>query len=109
VKYKNCSSAHKNVPAEPIEQSVINEVFKIIKSPEVIMNLNRLTEQRNDLKKENLMLALKNLNEAWNYLYQAEQEKIVRMLVDSVEIKENGIKLHLNLDGFDNLFVELSA
>jgi hypothetical protein len=55
------------------------------------------------------MLALKNLNEAWNYLYQAEQEKIVRMLVDSVEIKDNGIKLHLNLDGFDDLFVELSA
>jgi hypothetical protein len=55
------------------------------------------------------MTALKNLNEAWNYLYQAEQEKIVRMLVDSVEIKENGIKLHLNLDGFDGLFVELSA
>jgi hypothetical protein len=55
------------------------------------------------------MLALKNLNEAWNYLYQAEQEKIVRMLIDSVEIKTNGIKLNLNLDSFDDLFVELSA
>jgi DNA invertase Pin-like site-specific DNA recombinase len=109
LKYKTCQSPHKNIPAEPVEQSVIEEVLKIIKSPEVIMNLNRLAEQRNNLKKEDLMTALKNLNEAWNYLYQAEQEKIVRMLVDSVEIKENGIKLNLNLDGFDNLFVELSA
>ncbi|MDR2067653.1 MAG: recombinase family protein [Holosporaceae bacterium] len=109
VKYKNCPSTHKNIPAEPVERSVIEEVLKIIKSPEVIINLNRLAEQRNDLKKEDLMTALKNLNEAWNYLYQAEQEKIVRMLVDSIEMKENGIKLHLNLDGFDNLFVELSA
>jgi DNA invertase Pin-like site-specific DNA recombinase len=109
VKYRNCSSAHKNIPAEPVERSVIEEVLKIIKSPEVILNLNRLVEQRNDLKRDDLMTALKNLNEAWNYLYQAEQEKIVRMLVDSVEIKDNGIKLNLNLDGFDNLFVELSA
>jgi gamma-glutamylcyclotransferase (GGCT)/AIG2-like uncharacterized protein YtfP len=109
LKYKTCQSPHKNIPAEPVEQSVINEVFKIIRSPEVVVNMNRLAEQRNDLKKEDLMTALKNLNEAWNYLYQAEQEKIVRILVDSVEIKENGIKLHLNLDGFDNLFVELSA
>jgi hypothetical protein len=92
-----------------VKQSIIEEVFKIIKSPEVVVNLNRLAEQRKDLKKEELMTALKNLNEAWNYLYQAEQEKIVRMLVESVEIKENGIKLHLNLSGFDNLFVELSA
>jgi uncharacterized UPF0160 family protein len=109
VKYKTCSSPHKNIPAEPVEQSVIDEVFKIIKSPEVIINLNRLAEQRNDLKKEDLMTALKNLNGAWNYLYQAEQEKIVRMLVNSVEIKDNGIKLNLNLSGFDDLFVELSA
>jgi hypothetical protein len=109
VKYKNCPSTHRNIPAEPVEQSVINEVCKIIRSPEVVVNMNRLAEQRNDLKKEDLMTALKNLNEAWNYLYQAEQEKIVRMLVESVEIKENGIKLNLNLSGFDDLFVELSA
>jgi hypothetical protein len=109
LKYRTCPAQHKNIPAEPVEQSVIDEIFKIIRSPEVVVNMNRLAEQRNDLKKEDLMLALKNLSEAWNYLYRAEQAKIVQMLVDSVEIKENGVKLHLNLDGFDDLFVELMA
>jgi hypothetical protein len=55
------------------------------------------------------MTALKNLNEAWNYLYQAEQRKIVRLLVNTVEIHENGLKLNLNLDGFDNLLMELAS
>ncbi|MDR3155736.1 MAG: zinc ribbon domain-containing protein [Holosporaceae bacterium] len=109
VKYKNCPSQHKNIPAEPVERSVIEEVLKIIKSPEVVINLNRLAEQRKDLRKDDLMTALKNLNEAWSYLYQAEQTKIVKILVERVEIKENGIKLDLNLDGFDNLFVELAS
>jgi hypothetical protein len=68
-----------------------------------------LAERRNDLKKEDLMLALKNLSETWNYLYQAEQTKIVQMLLDRVEIRDDGIKLHLNLDSFDNLFIELTA
>jgi hypothetical protein len=68
-----------------------------------------LAERRNDLKKEDLMLALKNLSETWNYLYQAEQTKIVQMLVECVKIKDDGIKLNLNLDGFDDLFVELMA
>jgi hypothetical protein len=75
----------------------------------VVINLNRLAEQRKDVKKDDLMLALKNLNEAWSYLYQAEQIKIMKILVERVDIKENGIKLDLNLDGFDNLFVELAS
>jgi DNA invertase Pin-like site-specific DNA recombinase len=109
IKYKNCPSQYKNIPAEPVERSLIEEVLKVIKSPEVVINLNRLAEQRKDLRKDDLMLALKNLNEAWSYLYQAEQAKIVKILVERVEIKEKGIKLDLNLDGFDNLFVELMA
>jgi DNA invertase Pin-like site-specific DNA recombinase len=109
LKYRTCPAQHKNIPAEPIEQSVIDEILKIIRSPEVVVNMNHLAEQRNDLKKEDLMLALKNLGEAWNYLYRAEQTKIVQMLVDRVEIKENGINLNLNLDGFDDLFVELAV
>lgn len=96
-------------PAELIERTVIDEVMKILKSPEVLMNLNRLAEEKQEISKSDLMAALKNLNEAWNYLYAAEQRKIVRMLVNSVEIQENGIKLNINLDGFDNLFVELAA
>jgi hypothetical protein len=109
IKYRTCKSSHKNIPAEPIERGVIEEVLKIIKSPEVVMNINKLAEQQGEVKRDDLMNALKNLSEAWHYLYQAEQTKIVRMLVEYVEIKENGIKLNLNLDGFDNLFMELGG
>jgi muramidase (phage lysozyme) len=73
------------------------------------MRLNKLADERRDLNKGDVMTALKNLNEAWNYLYQAEQRKIVRLLVNAVEIHENGLKLNLNLDGFDNLLMELAS
>ena len=53
------------------------------------------------------MTAIKNLNEVWSYLYQAEQRKIVCMLVNRVEMHENGIKIDLNLDGFDSLILQL--
>ncbi|MDR3155690.1 MAG: hypothetical protein LBT90_01125 [Holosporaceae bacterium] len=92
-----------------MEQNVSDEVLRILKSPEVVMKLNKLSEERKDLNKSDIMTALKNLNEAWNYLYQAEQRKIVRLLVNTVEIHENGLKLNLNLDGFDNLLIELAS
>ena len=113
TKYKSCESPYKNIPAEPVEQSVIGEILRILKSPEVVMNLNKLAENEakngDGITKNELMLALKNLNEAWDYLYVAEQRKIVRMLINSVEMHENGIKLNMNLDGFEELFFELGA
>ncbi|MDR0555772.1 MAG: recombinase family protein [Holosporaceae bacterium] len=109
AKYGNCKAFHKSVPAEILERNVIDEVLRILKSPEVVMRLNKLVDERRNINKSDIMTALKNLNEAWNYLYQAEQRKIVRLLVNTVEIHENGLKLNLNLDGFDNLLIELAS
>lgn len=109
LKYRTCKSPYKNIPADPIERSVIDEVLKIIKSPEVVIHINALAERHNEIKRDDLMMALKNLHEVWNYLYSAEQQKIVKMLVNCIDIKADGIKINLNLEGFDNLFVELAA
>lgn len=72
LKYKTRESPYKNAPAELIERTVIDEVMKILKSPEVVMNLNRLAEEKQEISKSDLMAALKNLNGAWNYLYAVE-------------------------------------
>ena len=109
IKFKSCCSApRQNYPAEPIEQQVISEIVRILKSPEVVMHLNRLAETDQKINKTLLLAALKNLNTVWCYLYQAEQKKIVDMLVDNVIVKEDGLKINLNLDGFDPLLTQLS-
>ena len=87
----------------------MEEIVKILKSPEVIMSLNRLAEKRKDISKADLMTAIKNLKEGWGYLYQAEQRKIIQMLINKVVIQENGIKIDLNLEGFDSLIMQLAA
>ena len=73
------------------------------------MNLNRLADERKDLDRQELMDALKHLNEVWQYLYQAEQRKIVRMLIHHVEVQENGLKIELNLNGFDSMIMYLAS
>ena len=109
VRYKSCAASQHIFPAEIIEQRVIEEIVKILKSPEVVMSLNRLAERRKDVSKADLMTAIKNLNEVWGYLYQAEQRKIIQMLINKVVIQENGIKIDLNLEGFDSLIMQLAA
>ena len=108
-RYKTCNSPYRNLPAESIERAVLDEIFKIMRSPEVVSSINKLAEKNKEVSRNDLMLALKNLNDVWNFLYQAEQRKIVKMLISSVELKDRGIKITLNLDGFDSLFVQLAS
>ena len=72
------------------------------------MHLNRLAEEDKKISKTQLLSSLKNLNSVWHYLYQAEQKKIVDMLVNNVIVKEDGLKINLNLDGFDPLLTQLA-
>ena len=108
-RFKACEASQHTFPAELIEREVAEQIVKILKSPEVVMSLNRLAERQKDVSKADLMTAIKNLNEVWSYLYQAEQRKIVCMLVNRVEMHENGIKIDLNLDGFDSLILQLAS
>jgi DNA invertase Pin-like site-specific DNA recombinase len=109
AKYKTCKSLYKNVPAEPLERSVVEEILRIIKSPEIIMKINKIAEEQGDADKANFLEALKNLNESWEYLYIEEKRKILQMLIKSVEVMDDGIKINLNLEDFDGFLIELAA
>jgi hypothetical protein len=109
LKYKTCKAFYKTVPAEPIERNVVEEILRIIKSPEIVIKINKLAEKQNDMEKTEFINALKNLNESWEYLYVEEKRKILKTLVKSVNIMDDGIKINLNLEDFDGFLVELAA
>ena len=96
------------MPAEEIEQKVSEEIIKILRSPEIIMNLNKLVAENRTLNKENLLSALNNLTEVWTYLYPMEQQKICKMLVNEISISDSGLVLKMNFDGFDKVMLEIT-
>jgi hypothetical protein len=108
-KYGICKAQHKSIPADMLEQNVIDEVLRILKSPEVTMKINKLAEQQEDVEKAELFNAVKNLRESWNYLYHAEKRKILTLIVKSVDILNDGIKINLNLEGFDGFLLNLAT
>ena len=107
-KFKSCDSAFKSVPAGPIEEQVVNEIIRILKSPEILVHIDKLAEENKEISHEEVLEALKNLNDVWGYLYQAEQRKIVKQLVNSVHIRDSGLKMNLNLEGLNRLLFELA-
>ena len=116
-RYKSCKSQFKSVSAELLEQNVIDEVMRILKSPEVVVQINKLVERESvatidtepKIEGTELFDAIKNLRESWDYLYHEEKRKILALVVKSVNVMDDGIKINLNLEGFDEFLVELAA
>lgn len=111
IRHKSCTSKFKTVPADDIEQKVLEEIFKILRSPEVLLEINKLVEneQNSDVLKANMISAINNLIEVWGFLYPTEQYKISKIIMDVVTISDEGIKIKMNLDGFDCVLRQLAA
>jgi hypothetical protein len=91
---------------------VIYEAQGILRSLEIVMNVERIAEREAkpgenadhegkhnaitvagpETTKQNLILALKNLTEVWAFLYSTEQQKVVPMLTDKVVIGDDSIR-----------------
>jgi hypothetical protein len=109
AKYKTCRAIYKNVPAELLERSVVEEILRILKSPEIVIKINKLAEKQSDVDKADFLQTVKNLNKSWEYLHTEEKRKILKMLIKNVEIMDDGIKINLNLEDFDGFLVEPAA
>jgi len=54
-------------------------------------------------------LALERLDPLWEELFPAEQARIIRLLVDRVDIGPGGADVRLRLDGLASLVRDLGA
>jgi DNA invertase Pin-like site-specific DNA recombinase len=106
IRFKSCKSAVRNVPAEGIEAKVIDEILLKLKSPEVMLKTHELAKE-NAVNDTQLRSSLRNISETWRYLYPQEQIKIAQLLVDFIELKENGLNIQMNLNGFNTLLLGL--
>ena len=53
--------------------------------------------------------ALASLDQVWEELFPAEQERIVQLLVRRVEVSPDGLDLELRAEGLESLAVELRS
>ena len=62
-----------------------------------------------DLTETEVRDALGRLDPIWDELFPAEQERIVRLLVERVVVSEAGAEITLKLDGIAGLAQDLMA
>ncbi len=106
-RYYLCVTAAKNgYDACPVKSVSAGDV-----EAAVIMRLRRLfRESQKELESVDTetVVALKKLNGLWNDLFPAERERIVRMLLESVTLRTDGLELAVRKEALKALAWEMS-
>ena len=100
----------RRVSAAEIETVVIDQVRALLQQPEVIVGTWLAARvEAPDLTEMEVREALHELDPLWDELFPAERARIVRLLVERVEIGPQGADIRLRVAGLASLVRDLGA
>jgi DNA invertase Pin-like site-specific DNA recombinase len=105
--YGECSL--RSVPAGEVEEVVTKQVRALLRSPEIIAQTWAAVrrERETEISERDVIEALGEFEPLWDELFPAEQARIVRLLVERVDLSLEGIDVRLRAEGLRALAEEL--
>jgi DNA invertase Pin-like site-specific DNA recombinase len=96
------------ISAAEIEGAVIAQVRALLRQPEVVVGTWRAAlASAPDLTEDAVLVALERLDPLWDELFPAEQARVLRLLVDRVQIGPAGAEVRLRVQGLVGLVRDL--
>ena len=100
----------RRVSAAEIGAVVVNQLRALLRQPEVVVGTWLAARAESpDLTEAETRAALERLDPLWDELFPAEQARIVRLLVERVEIGPTGAGIRLRAAGLTSLVGDLGA
>ncbi len=108
-RYGYRTSATGPIPADQIEEVVVNLVLQALQSPESVQALwNHVRTQYPEIAEPAAVLAMRRLAEVWKALFPAEQVRLVNLLIERVVLLSDGIDIVWREVGWKELAGELA-
>jgi DNA invertase Pin-like site-specific DNA recombinase len=100
IKGGAADTAVRRLPAGVVERAVIDQLRTLLRSPEVIVAAWRSAKEHDrTLTEAEVREALHQFDSLWDELFPAEQARIVRLLVQRVQVDEQGVDITLRSGG----------
>ena len=89
---------------------MIDQLRILLRTPEVVVATWRAAKQKaGDITEAEVRSALHQLDPLWNELFPAEQARIVQLLVERIDVREQGISIRLRTEGLASIAGHFSA
>lgn len=101
-----------NIPAEQLENIVLNQIHKILQSPETVANVIKEIKPHNkhlNISQQDIIDSLKNIETVWSELFPKEQVQILNMLVKDIIVSPTNLRITFKNSGFVKLISEASS
>jgi site-specific DNA recombinase len=93
-----------------IEAAVLAQVGALLRQPELVVGTWRAARSAApDATEHEVRQALTQLEPLWDEMFPAERARIVRLLVDRVDVRADGAAVRLRLDGLGSLVRDLAG
>jgi site-specific DNA recombinase len=98
------------IPADQIEEVVVNQVIGALHSPESMQSIwNQVQLSFPGIQEPTVVLAMHRLAEVWKQLFPEEQVRLVNLLIERVQLLSDGIDIVWRATGWKELAGELSS
>jgi site-specific DNA recombinase len=98
------------LPAGQIEAAVTDQVRSLLRQPEMLVGTWRAARgMAPEVTEQDVRLAMERIEPLWDELFPAERTRIVRLLVERVDVRVEGAAVRLRLDGLGGLVRDLTA
>ena len=84
------------LPAAEIESAVLAQVHKALQKPEMIAGVwqaSMALRERRDIDESTVLVAMRQMSTVWDNLFPIEQNRIVRLLIERVQLHEDGLDI----------------
>jgi len=92
------------LPAAPIESATVQQIKTVLSSPEAVAAVCR--ELGPEVDEGRTVLALSRLGDVWSQLYPVEQQRLVQLMVERVDLLDQGLRIHWRALGWKSLLEE---
>jgi DNA invertase Pin-like site-specific DNA recombinase len=93
----------RSVPAAEVEEAVVVQVRHLLRTPEIIARTWAAAKTELDVPERDVVQTVTDFAPLWDELFPAEQARIVRLLVESVDVAQDHIAVRLRADGLQTL------
>jgi site-specific DNA recombinase len=107
--YETCPIT--SVPAADVERAVLDHIQKLLAAPELVARTwaaaNR--DNKDEVTEREVTVLLAELATVWKELFPAEQARIVQLLVERVNVREDALEVRIRAEGLASLVGEFAG